>query len=589
MLSLLTLLVIGSLVLFAAKNYWKLQKNIANAKKTGLPYLIVPFHSSNPVEFLLLESIIRALCKFEYTSKWRWVMLLDRELSWRHIRVFEEQYGDTFLTVSPVQITLKTSNAELITQMGARRNDFVKRVDRYKIVNLFGTSILTTEGQEWKQHKKITGPSFSEKSNRLVFEESLRQAQGMIDYWSSQGNNSKKEIKVEKTAEDTATLSFHVICAAGFGVPQLWPGESEEKLQGNGVPGFSYMLPGGRHMMTLKDSLINLLHSIYWFGLFTPWMLKNSPFKKMNRIYSYYFECLNYFNELLELRKKELYLGENDKGTMDLMVSMIKASEESPLESKESEQDTAHMSKDNIIGNSFIFLFAGHETSGNSIHYSILLLAMSLHDQRRMQADIDQIVGKKPSTEWSYQGDMPRLYNSMVGAVLNEQLRLIPAISNVPKWVSGDQAVRIDGRDFVLPDGTQLHWNVPGTNRNPRYWPKVPSKISGKDHDMDDFVPSRWLPDTKHPIVQNPEHVNAPVDGLETASFETASPTSLVHPPKGAFITFSEARAPAPGRRFAQVEITTVLAAVFQKYSVELDVQRWASDEEVALMGVEER
>jgi hypothetical protein len=95
----------------------------------------------------------------------------------------------------------------------------------------------------------------------------------MINYWSSQGSNTIKDIKIENAATDSATLSFHVICAAGFGVPQLWPGETEDKLQGNGIPGFSYMLPGGRHKSSLKDSLNGILKRIYWFAAFDPWQL----------------------------------------------------------------------------------------------------------------------------------------------------------------------------------------------------------------------------------------------------------------------------------------------------------------------------
>ena len=37
------------------------------------------------------------------------------------------------------------------------------------------------------------------------------------------------------------------------------------------------------------------------------------------------------------------------------------------------------------------------------------------------------------------------------------------------------------------------------------------------------------------------------------------------------------------------MEITAVLAAVFQEYSVELDVREWASDEEVGRMTREQR
>jgi cytochrome P450 len=267
---------------------------------------------------------------------------------------------------------------------------------------------------------------------------------------------------------------------------------------------------------------------------------------------------------------------------------MIKASEEAPPDSKSTDSKDAQLSKSEIIGNAFIFMFAGHETSANSIHFSILYLAMSLQDQRRTQADINNVVGSMPPSEWSYQRDMPRLYNSMVGAVLNEQLRLLPAIPNIPKFTNGNQIVRLDGRVFTIPDKTFIHLNVVGTNRNSRYWPKVRSKITGKDNDVEDFVPERWLP-TNRPIESEKEPENAPADGLETASYEKPSSTSLIKPPKGAFIPFSEGVRACPGRRFAQVEITAVLSTIFQKYSVELDVSQWASDEEVAQLKVEEK
>ena len=54
-------------------------------------------------------------------------------------------------------------------------------------------------------------------------------------------------------------------------------------------------------------------------------------------------------------------------------------------------------------------------------------------------------------------------------------------------------------------------------------------------------------------------------------------------------MTLSDGPRACPGRRFAQVEITAVLAAIFQMYSVELDVGEWASDEEVERMGVGEK
>jgi len=101
---------------------------------------------------------------------------------------------------------------------------------------------------------------------------------------------------------------------------------------------------------------------------------------------------------------------------------------------------------------------------------------------------------------------------------------------------------------------------------------------------MEDFVPERWLVSNG---AQNNSDDATPktIDGLETASFDTSSSgVSLYRPPKGAFVPFADGARSCPGRRFAQVEITAVLAVIFSLYSVELDVSRWASDEEVARM-----
>jgi cytochrome P450 len=278
---------------------------------------------------------------------------------------------------------------------------------------------------------------------------------------------------------------------------------------------------------------------------------------------------------------------------VDLMAPMIKASNEAPSDfDTKSQTPNATLSKSEIIGNSFIFLFAGHETSANSIHFSIILLAIHLSSQAHLQDDIDKIVGKKPTSELSYYADMPRLYNSMVGAVMNEQLRLMPAILNVPKVTTGDQVVTVDGRDLVVSNGTFIQLSVVSTNRNPRYWPSSPSKRTGKSNNLDDFVPERWLPSKTDSPPSNPQTEDkAPevADGLEEASYDTNTSGSLFKPVKSSFISFSEGARACPGRRFAQVEITAVITAIFQKYTVELDVGKWASDEEVARMGDAEK
>jgi len=172
-----------------------------------------------------------------------------------------EKHGDTYLLAGINTPFLRTTNAELIAQITTRKTDFPKPVDLYGLLNTFGKSILSVEGQEWRRHKKIVGSSFSEKSNRLVFEESLRQSEGMIDLWAKQKGNNIRDMRIEDTTHDTSTLSLHVICAAGFGVPQVWSKEEEEKAGADNW-GFVNSRMGVKHTLSFKDSLPALLNAL---------------------------------------------------------------------------------------------------------------------------------------------------------------------------------------------------------------------------------------------------------------------------------------------------------------------------------------
>ncbi|KAI9838715.1 MAG: hypothetical protein M1838_004545 [Thelocarpon superellum] len=157
----------------------------------------------------------------------------------------------------------------------------------------------------------------------------------------------------------------------------------------------------------------------------------------------------------------------------------------------------------------------------------------------------------------------------MLGAVIYEQLRVYSPVINFPKHVAtGDQVVMRDGQQIKIPNGTFIHLSNYTIHRDPRYYPHQPSSRTGASHDLQDFVPQRWLLPESHP---------------------DKARSRLYTPPPGAFIPFSDGQRACLGRRFAMVELTAALAAIFQHYSVELAVDQWASDEEVASLSPAER
>ena len=202
--------------------------------------------------------------------------LVEPHRSWNYAHELREALGDLFLIVSPGQIYLFSSNAETNMQMMTRRNDFVKPVEIYEIVDFYGSNILTTEGPTWKRHRKVMAPTFSEKSNAMVWKDSLRQAEGMLGFWAKLDNDhgeTSTGINVKNVAKATALMTLHVISGAGFGVSQVWDREHEEQLGSNVVPGFNTAKLNGAHTMAFKDSLYVLLENVIWMAILPVWLL----------------------------------------------------------------------------------------------------------------------------------------------------------------------------------------------------------------------------------------------------------------------------------------------------------------------------
>lgn len=107
---------------------------------------------------------------------------------------------------------------------------------------------------------------------------------------------------------------------------------------------------------------------------------------------------------------------------------------------------------------------------------------------------------------------------------------------------------------------------------------------------MNDYIPQRWTSSMPKNTLATEEDVGIDAgDDLEKGSFESSGVGSLFAPARGAYLPFAEGPRSCPGKRFAQVEMTAVLASIYQEYSVELDVGKWASDAEVDRMSKSER
>lgn len=603
-------------ILYITRTYRCFIHNLDAARTSNIPYIVVPVWWLNPF-WRAIQSfwapILRRL-PIQWTDPWLEVIL--ENWTWRDRFALLEKLGtDTFLTVSPGGNTLYVANASVINEITSRRNDFPKPIQDYKILEIYGKSLISLEGSLWKYHRKIASPLFTEKSNHTVWVETLLQAQAMLKSWFK--DDKDKSSTINTVEEDTMRISLHVISRVVFGVHLQWPGVKMGEDASLSEQNHQDPKSGQKHVMTYADAINTVLRNIFLILLIPRFLLSQAlntkeaitlakqitgylPFTTTKAAYTAFIEWGRYMNEMFESSKKKLSSGEVEEGT-NFMASLVKAagavpdrSDTSPSPDKEPVIQKQTLTDSEILGNTFLFILAGHETTANSLLFSLIYLALNTASQRHLQSDLDQVFQGREIDQWNYNGDIPKLYNSMAEAVLNEQLRLIPPVAIIPKCTldsQPDQSITINGNKCIVPAGTFINILSVAVHRNPRFWPAGPPSdphhpahpLSNTKNDLEEFKPERWLNNT------HSSNFIKSASPSQIGSSPKDESTILYKPQKGAFVPFSEGPRSCIGRRFAQVEILTVLAVIFSQYSAELAVDKFASDKDLEVMTADEK
>jgi hypothetical protein len=239
-------------------NIYGLWQNIRTARRSGIPYIIVPISSYNLLFVLfgarVLDILNTLLGLPSSETSWRW--LVRGSWPWRHRHApFEQMGSDTFLTVAPGGSILYTADADVIRQILGRMSDFPKPTFLYKNVDIFGKSVVTTEGPDWRRHRRLVAPAFGEKNNLLVWKETIRQTEALLKVWTRK-DTAASPTSITTVHRDSMQLSLNVIGRAGFGRDMGLPTDqcTSVTLQEAGV--------GSKHTMTFVDSLRCLLKNI---------------------------------------------------------------------------------------------------------------------------------------------------------------------------------------------------------------------------------------------------------------------------------------------------------------------------------------
>jgi cytochrome P450 len=354
-------------------------------------------------------------------------------------------------------------------------------------------------------------------------------------------------------------LSLGVIARAGLGQKMDWPDASAQNTDAR-----KEELASG-HKMTFTASLTYLLRNVLYVIILPKWLQARGPFAAARKAHQSYLEWGQYMEEMIAAKRSAVQDEERECATTDLLSQLVKEQDTEPGKS----QHRAGLTDSEIMGNLFVMTIAGHETTASSIHFSLVFLALNPQVQKAVQLELNEVFKERHDdiSRWDYERDLPRLMNSRLAAVLNEELRLIAPVINIPKFTLAPQQLIVEGREITVPPKTIIRLCVPSVHHNPRFWPSSPRKDSPSSDDLKDFKPERWL--------------------RGSSNGDTAD--HLLVPKRGAYIPFSDGARACLGRRFAQVEILAALALILSQSSVELSVDEWATDEQVDNMTEREK
>jgi cytochrome P450 len=213
---------------------------------------------------------------------------------------------------------------------------------------------------------------------KFVWSESLDQTRQMISSWETNG--------ITSFAKDARTLSLNVLAATGFRRSfEFQPANSEAQNTGGENAESSYR----DALSTVLDNAILLMLIPYRYLL-----LPVFP-KPLQRIGQAGLDFKGHMKRMLEEETAALNSGETGVGS--LMTSFVKA-QDRPGSNREASKMLKGLSVDEVYGNIFVINFAGHDTTANTLAFSMALLATEPNVQDWVAAEVRNLVTEDDSS-----------------------------------------------------------------------------------------------------------------------------------------------------------------------------------------------
>jgi cytochrome P450 len=282
---------------------------------------------------------------------------------------------------------LNVADPDAIVDIFQRRTQFLRPVELYQLLNVFGRNASTVNSVEWKRHRKIISAPFNELTNNIAWTESLNQVRQMLKEWTGRERNGNLGLH-----RDTRSATLNVLAATGF--------NQSHKFQETRV--------SEEHGESYRSALFTLMENSLFMQL-VPKPILSSPLAPAS--WKHIGRASDVFKRYMLnlLNQEQRLLSEGKPGASHLTSTVLRASEEYSHETRIGDTKAKGLSISELLENIYLINAAGHDTTANTLAYAIVHLAMCPGVQNWLSEEVYAVFGDSLSENWEYESTFQQL------------------------------------------------------------------------------------------------------------------------------------------------------------------------------------
>lgn len=325
------------------------------------------------------------------------------------------QYGDV------VQLSALGRRLYLVSHPDLLHEIYVKRYQEFHKTSVIsnkprtlgrflGSGILTADHVEWRPQRKLIQPLMHAKHIETYADDMAAAGERLMTTW--------QDGEVRNLHEDMMQVTLWIISQLMFGMDSDFRADLDD-------------LSKRAQAIAMADTVID-----------PPGPFGRRRDRKARNVNA---ELDALVVEIIEERKRK-----GHHGTKDLLWLLMQMRDE----------DGNPASDDFIRNNILTLYFAGHETTANTLTWTLYLLDMYPEIRATLQAEVDRVLGGRTPTL----ADLPNLpYTEMV---IKEAMRVEPTVAMIPRYITVD--VELGG--YLLKANSLILTSPYLVHHDPRWW-----------------------------------------------------------------------------------------------------------------------